>query len=193
MHQTYQASIERAKKTLEDAEYVLLAGGAGLSAAAGITYSGKRFTDNFGSFIKKYGFTDLYTSSFYPFETEEEKWAYWAKHISLNRYEIGATQLYIDLCNLVKDKNYFVISTNVESQFVKAGFPTDKVFEIQGDYSFLQCEKGCHDKLYYNESLVKEMIEKTVDCKIPPNLVPKCPVCGGNMDVNLRKPILRAG
>jgi NAD-dependent SIR2 family protein deacetylase len=187
MNMTYHTRIERAKKVLEDAEYVLLGGGAGLSAAAGITYSGKRFTDNFSSFIKKYGFTDLYTSSFYPFETEEEKWSYWAKHISLNRYEIGATQLYSDLCNLVKDKNYFVISTNVESQFIKAGFPTGKVFEIQGDYSFLQCEKGCHDQLFYNESLVKEMIEKTVDCKIPPNLVPKCPVCGGNMDVNLRK------
>jgi NAD-dependent SIR2 family protein deacetylase len=187
MDQTYQTRIERAKKTLEDAEYVLLGGGAGLSAAAGITYSGKRFTDNFGPFIEKYGFTDLYTSSFYPFETEEEKWAYWAKHISSNRYEIGATKLYMDLFQLVKEKNYFVISTNVESQFVKAGFPSNKVFEIQGDYSFLQCEKGCHDKLYFNESLVKEMIDKTVDCKIPPNLVTKCPVCGGNMDVNLRK------
>ncbi|MEH7547578.1 Sir2 silent information regulator family NAD-dependent deacetylase [Neobacillus vireti] len=183
----YQTRIEGAKKALEDAEYVLLGGGAGLSAAAGITYSGKRFTDNFGPFIEKYGFTDLYTSSFYPFKTEEEKWAYWAKHISLNRYEIDATKLYMDLFQLVKDKNYFVISTNVESQFTKAGFPPDKVFEIQGDYNFLQCETGCHDKLYYNESLVKEMIDKTVDCKIPSNLVQKCPVCGGNMDVNLRK------
>lgn len=187
MYQTYETRIERAKKTLKDAEYVLLGGGSGLSAAAGITYSGKRFTDNFGPFIEKYGFTDLYTSSFYPFKTEEEKWAYLAKHISLNRYEIGATKLYKDLFRLVKDKNYFVISTNVESQFVKAGFPPDKVFEIQGNYSYLQCEKGSHNKLYYNESLVKEMIEKTVDCKIPSNLVPKCPVCGRNMDVNLRK------
>ncbi|WP_026567371.1 Sir2 silent information regulator family NAD-dependent deacetylase [Bacillus sp. UNC41MFS5] len=187
MHQTYQSRIEKAKKAIVEAEYILLGGGAGLSAAAGITYSGKRFIDNFGPFIEKYGFSDLYTSGFYPFETEEEKWAYWAKHINLNRYEIGATKLYIDLFNLVNDKNYFVISTNVESQFEKAGFPPNKVFEIQGDYSFLQCEKGCHDMLYNNELLVKEMIEKTVDCKIPPSLVPRCPVCGGNMDVNLRK------
>ena len=184
---SYEMRIITAKKAIEEAEYILLGGGSGLSAAAGLTYSGKRFSDHFSPFIVKYGFTDLYTSSFHPFETEEEKWAYWAKHISLNRFEIGPTKLYKDLFNLVRDKNYFVISTNVESQFVKAGFPLDKVFEIQGDYSYLQCEKGCHNKLYYNESLVKEMLEKTVDCKIPSDLVPKCPVCHGEMDVNLRK------
>jgi len=164
---SYESRLIKAKNTIEEAEYILLGGGSGLSSAAGITYSGKRFTNHFGPFIKKYGFTDLYTSSFYPFETEEEKWAYWAKHISLNRYEIGSTKLYKDLFNLVKKKNYFVISTNVESQFVKAGFPTDKVFEIQGDYSYLQCEKGCHNKLYYNESMVNEMIDSTDDCRIP--------------------------
>jgi NAD-dependent SIR2 family protein deacetylase len=186
MNDTYFVRIERAKKAIEEARYILLGGGAGLSAAAGIEYSGKRFTDNFSPFIKRYGFTDLYSSGFYPFKTQEEKWAYWAKHISLNRYELGATKLYRDIFQLVKDKNYFVISTNVESQFNKAGFPSDKVFEIQGDYSYLQCAKGCHDKLYYNESNVKEMIEKTIDCKIPSQLVPKCPVCGGEMEVNLR-------
>ncbi|PKG24691.1 Sir2 family NAD-dependent protein deacetylase [Niallia nealsonii] len=187
MKDSYQTRLEKSKKAMEEAEYILLGGGAGLSAAAGITYSGKRFTDHFSEFIAKYRFKDLYTSSFYPFETEEEKWAYWAKHISLNRYEIDATKLYMDLFQLVKEKNYFVISTNVESQFEKGGFPSDKVFEIQGNYSYLQCEKGCHNKLYYNESLVKEMIDKTVECKIPSNLVPKCPICGGEMDVNLRK------
>ena len=186
MNDTYFVRIERAKKAIEEAQYILLGGGAGLSAAAGIEYSGKRFTDNFAPFIKRYGFTDLYSSGFYPFKTQEEKWAYWAKHISLNRYELGATKLYRDIFQLVKDKNYFIISTNVESQFNKAGFPSDKVFEIQGDYSYLQCAKGCHDKLYYNESNVKEMIEKTIDCKIPSQLVPKCPVCGGEMEVNLR-------
>ena len=186
MNDTYFVRIERAKKAIEEAQYILLGGGAGLSAAAGIEYSGKRFTDNFAPFIKKYKFTDLYTSGFYPFKTQEEKWAYWAKHISLNRYETSATKLYRDIFQVVKDKNYFVISTNVESQFEKAGFPSDKVFEIQGDYAYLQCAKGCHDKLYYNETMVKEMIQKTVDCKIPSKLVPKCPVCGGEMEVNLR-------
>lgn len=187
MRTRYNKRLDRAKRALDGAEYVLLGGGAGLSAAAGITYSGKRFSDHFAPFIERYGFTDLYTSSFYPFETEEERWAYWAEHISINRFTMGATQLYRDLLELVQEKPYFVISTNVESQFVKAGFPEDKVFEIQGDYSFLQCKKGCHDTLYYNETLVKEMIGQTKNCRIPSALVPKCPVCGGNMDVNLRK------
>ncbi|WP_419873424.1 Sir2 silent information regulator family NAD-dependent deacetylase [Candidatus Pristimantibacillus sp. PTI5] len=186
MKDNYRSRIDKAKAALEETDVILLGGGAGLSAAAGLLYSGKRFTDHFGSFIEKYRFTDLYTSSFYPFGTQEEKWAYWAKHISLNRYETGPTNLYQDFYQLVQDKPYFVITTNVESQFEKAGFAPEKVFEIQGNYSFLQCAKGCHNKLYYNEHIVKEMIEKTVDCKIPSELVPQCPVCGGKMDPNLR-------
>lgn len=183
----YNNRLSIAKEAIDSADYILLGGGSGLSAAAGLTYSGDRFTDHFGSFIEKYGFKDLYSSSFYPFQTEEERWAYWAKHISLNRYEVGATPLYQELFRLVQDKKYFVISTNVESQFVKAGFPSEKVFEIQGDYSYLQCEKACHNTLYYNESLVKEMLDQMIDCKIPSFLVPACPICGGTMDVNLRK------
>ncbi|MGG6313101.1 Sir2 silent information regulator family NAD-dependent deacetylase [Paenibacillus macerans] len=179
--------IEQAKKALHEAEYVLLGGGAGLSAAAGLTYSGRRFTDHFAPFIEQYGFTDLYSSSFYNFKTQEERWAYWAKHISLNRYETEATKLYQDLFEIVKEKEYFVISTNVESQFVKAGFPPHQVFEIQGDYCYFQCENACHNKLYYNEEAVREMVAETFNCKIPSVLVPKCPVCGGEMDVNLRK------
>jgi NAD-dependent SIR2 family protein deacetylase len=186
MKDCYQTRIEKAKMAVDKADYIILGGGAGLSAAAGITYSGRRFTDHFGAFIEKYGFTDLYTSSFYPFGTQQEKWAYWAKHISLNCFETGATKLYKDLYRLVEDKKYFVITTNVESQFEKAGFPSYKVFEVQGNYSYLQCAKGCHNKLYHNERLVKDMIEKTFDCKIPSELVPKCPFCGSNMDPNLR-------
>lgn len=182
----YPTRIEKARQAIKQSDYLLLGGGAGLSAAAGITYSGKRFSDRFESFINKYGFTDLYTSSFYPFKTQEEKWAYWAKHISLNRYETGPSKLYKDLYQLVKDKNSFVITTNVESQFEKAGFPSNQIFEVQGNYSYLQCAKGCHNKRYYNESLVKDMIQQTVDCKIPSEIVPKCPVCGGEMDPNLR-------
>ncbi|WP_145408624.1 Sir2 silent information regulator family NAD-dependent deacetylase [Paenibacillus xylanexedens] len=186
MNANYQQRIDQAKAAIQEADYILLGGGAGLSAAAGITFTGKRFTDYFGDFIEKYGFTDLYSSGFYPFETQEDKWAYWARHIQLNRYDTGTTQLYLDLYDLVKEKQHFVISTNVESQFEKAGFASDAVFEIQGNYGYLQCEKGCHDTLYDNEELVKKMVAQTVDCKIPTSLVPNCPVCGGAMDVNLR-------
>jgi len=177
--------VIQAQHAIERSEYILIGGGAGLSTAAGLTYSGKRFTDHFSDFIKKYGFKDMYSGTFYPFETQEELWAHWARHIYLNRYQMPATLLYKEILEMVKDKNYFVISTNVESQFVKSGFPEEKVFEVQGDYSYLQCAKGCHDKLYYNEDLIKQMVEQTNDCSIPTDLVPKCPVCKGPMDVNI--------
>lgn len=184
---TFEERIEEFKNALESAEAVVIGAGAGFSDAAGIKYVGKRFTDNFQDFIKKYNMEDLYTSSFYPFKTQEERWAYWAKHVSLNRFETPATNLYTDLFDLVRDKNYFIITTNVEHQFWKANFPNEKIFATQGDYGYIQCAKGCHNKLYDNDSLVANMISATKDCKIPSSLVPKCPVCGGEMDINVRK------
>ncbi|WP_335871386.1 SIR2 family NAD-dependent protein deacylase [Bacillus sp. 2205SS5-2] len=182
----FETRIQQTKNAMENAEYILLGGGAGLSTAAGIENGGKRFSDNFAPFIEKYGLTDMYSSGFYPFSTQEERWAYWAKHILVNRYEPDATKLYRDVFHLVKQKKYFVITTNVDSQFEKYGFPSDKVYEFQGNYGYLQCTRGCHNKVYNNELLVKDMVDKTVDCKIPSELVPKCPVCGGNMDPYLR-------
>ncbi len=187
IQEAYIERIERAKKAILDAEYMVIGAGAGLSAAAGLDYSGKRFTDHFGDFIAKYGMKDLYSSSFYPFESQEEKWAYWAKHISLNRYETPVTDLYLQLFELVKTKDYFVITTNVESQFEKAGFAKSRLFEVQGNYGYLQCAKPCHSFLYDNRTIIAEMVKSIRDCKIPKELVPKCPVCGGDMEVNLRK------
>lgn len=183
----YNQRIEKARNAFHASEYIVIGAGSGLSTAAGIEYSGKRFFDHFKPFIDKYGFTDLYTSSFYPFETQEERWAYWAKHISLNRYETPATELYADLIALVQHKNYFVITTNVDGQFEKAQTETDRLFEVQGNYAYLQCAHGCHNNLYYNEQLVVDMLAQTTHCMIPSSLVPKCPKCGGEMDVNLRK------
>ncbi|MDO9339896.1 MAG: Sir2 family NAD-dependent protein deacetylase [Bacteroidales bacterium] len=187
MNEGYSERIERAGKAIQNAEKLVIGAGAGLSAAAGIEYNGKRFTENFKPFVEKYGMKDLYTSSFFPFRTQEEKWAYWARHISLNLFETPVKELYISLIELVSAKDYFVITTNVEGQFRKAGVDKSKFFEIQGNYGYFQCEKGCHDKLYFNEHIVVQMLSETSDCTIPSSLVPKCPVCGGNMEVNLRK------
>ena len=172
------------RKLIEQADCILIGAGAGLSTSAGIDYAGDEFKKEFAPFIKKYGFTDLYTASFYEFETEEEKWAYFAKHIKFADTGRKATPLYKNIYELVKNKSYFVITTNVDDQFEKAGF----VFATQGSYSKLQCSKACHNKLYDNTELVNRMIEET-DCnlKIPTNLVPICPVCKERMDVNLRK------
>ena len=179
--------VLKAKQLIENADYVLIGAGAGLSTAAGLEYCGENFERNFREYIEKYYFEDLYSASFYDFNTQEEKWAFWAKMIKLNRFNEEPLKLYQELLGLVKDKNYFIITTNVDGQFENAGFATEKVFAVQGDYALLQCENACHNKTYNNKELVNRWLENMVDLKIPTKLVPKCPVCGGNMEMNLRK------
>lgn len=178
--------LDNAFEAINNADYILIGAGAGLSTAAGIEYSGKRFTDNFQEYIDKYSMTDMYSSGFYPFKTSEEKWGYWAKHIYLNRYSVGKTDVYQKLLKLVEDKDYFVLTTNVEHQFWINGFKDERIFATQGDYGNLQCSEPCHDKLYGNEDLIRQMVDKTEDCKIPSDLVPTCPICGKEMETNLR-------
>ena len=187
MNEGYLKRIEQAAGAIHNAEKLVIGAGAGLSAAAGIEYNGRRFTESFKPFMEKYGMKDLYTSSFYPFRTQEEKWAYWARHISLNLFETPVKELYNTLMELASSKDYFVITTNVEGQFTKAGVEKSRFFEVQGNYGYFQCAKACHNKLYHNERIVEQMLSVTTDCRIPSSLVPKCPVCGGNMEVNLRK------
>ena len=179
--------IKAVQRLLQTADAIVIGAGAGLSDAAGIRYSGRRFTDNFQGFIQQYGMTDMYTAGFYPFQTQEEKWAYWARHIYLNRYEAPVGEVYTKLLELVRDTPYFVITTNVDAQFYRAGFDRARIWAVQGDYGKLQCAKGCHDRLYDNQELVQTMLEQTAGCKIPGDLVPKCPVCGGEMEVGIRK------
>ncbi|MBN7773512.1 SIR2 family NAD-dependent protein deacylase [Clostridium aminobutyricum] len=178
--------IEQITKYIKDAEAIVIGAGSGLSTAAGLTYCGKRFEDYFSEFIERYGMEDMYSAGFYPFQTQEEKWAYWSRHIYYNRYDIQEGKVYMDLYQLVKEGNHFVLTTNVDHQFWLAGFDDEKIFATQGDYGLFQCKRACHKKLYDNEIQVRKMIEKQKDCKIPRELIPKCPKCGGNMEVNLR-------
>ncbi len=178
--------IEKLHKALREADAVVVGAGAGLSTAAGFTYSGERFLQHFADFINKYGFTDMYSAGFYPFPTEEEKWAYWSRHIYYNRYVPAPKPVYDNLLKLLQDKDYFVITTNVDHQFQKAGFDKQRLFYTQGDYGLFQCATPCHQKTYDNEEVVKRMIAEQMDLRIPSELVPKCPVCGGRMEVNLR-------
>lgn len=181
-------TVDRIKALLDDCDCVLVGAGAGLSTAAGLDYGGKRFTDNFSDFIRKYGFTDMYSSGFYPFESEEKKWAYWARHIYTNNTGMTKMPLYEKLLKLLDGKDYFVITTNVDEQFFKAGFDEKRVFATQGSYRFLQCSRACHDRLYDDTEIVQKMLENTnEELEIPSSLVPVCPVCGGSMDVHLRK------
>lgn len=182
----YEEQITQAAKAIREAEYILIGAGAGLSAAAGLTYGGKRFTDNFPEFIQKYGMTDMYSAGFYPFPSEEARWGYWSKHVFVNRIEPEALELYRILYELVKDKPYFVLTTNADHQFYKAGFGEEHIFATQGDYGYIQCMRGCHKKVYDDEKMMLQMNQARKDCLVPSYMVPKCPVCGGPMNMNLR-------
>lgn len=181
-----QSLIEKAAKAIADGTHVIIGAGAGLSEAAGIEMGGSLFHEQFRDYQQKYGIHDLYSGGFYPFPTEEERWAFWARHIWLSRYKVGGTPLYRDLLALVKDKPYFVISTNCDSQFVLSVFPEDRIFQVQGDLSEFQCSIPCHQKVYRNEESVKRMVESTYDLRIPSDLLPRCPVCKKPMSMHLR-------
>ncbi|MBR2591206.1 MAG: Sir2 silent information regulator family NAD-dependent deacetylase [Clostridia bacterium] len=183
---TYLDKIKELKKAIAEADCIFIGAGAGLSTAAGLTYSGERFEKYFSDFGHKYGITDIYSGGFYPFESQEIFWAWWSRHIYVNRYMPIPNDAYEKLLELVKDKDYFVLTTNVDHCFQKAGFDKARLFYTQGDYGLLQCSVPCHQKTYDNEEIIKKMYEAQKDMKIPSDLIPKCPVCGKPMTTNLR-------
>ncbi|MDE5741746.1 MAG: Sir2 silent information regulator family NAD-dependent deacetylase [Oscillospiraceae bacterium] len=180
------AEIIRLGEALKAADAVLIGAGAGLSTAAGLTYTGERFEKYFSDFIEKYGFTDMYSGGFFPFETPEEHWAYWSRYIYINRFEDTANDVYKKLLELVKDKDYFVLTTNVDHQFQKAGFDKNRLFYTQGDYGLFQCSVPCHSGTYDNEKIILRMFDEQENMSVPAELVPKCPKCGKPMTMNLR-------
>ena len=182
----YSEQIERLKQEIKSADAVVIGAGAGMSTSAGFSYSGERFQQYFSDFEAKYGFHDMYSGGFYPYDTLEEYWAWWSRMILVNRYEAGVGKPYRDLLELVKDKDYFVITTNVDHQFQLAGFDKKRLFYTQGDYGLWQCSKPCHQKTYDNEEAVRQMVARQKAGKIPSQLIPRCPVCGAPMTMNLR-------
>ena len=182
----YSDEIDRLKKEIQTADCIIIGAGAGLSTAAGFTYSGERMKKYFADFVEKYGFKDMYSGGFYPFPTLEEQWAYWSRYIYINRYMDVDNGTYKRLFELVKDKDYFVLTTNVDHQFQKAGFDKKRLFYTQGDYGLWQCSEPCHQKTYDNEETVRAMFETQKDMRVPSELVPHCPVCGKPMSMNLR-------
>lgn len=194
---------EELRHALKSAEAVIIGAGAGLSTAAGFTYTGDRFLTYFGDFAEKYGFQDMYSGGFYPFESMEEYWAYWSRYVYINRYMDAPKPVYNKLYELIKDKDYFVLTTNVDHCFQKAGFDKERLFYTQGDYGLFQCSKPCHEETYDNAETIRRMVEaqgyqvdvegrlylpdgikaKTV---VPARLVPRCPHCGRPMSMNLR-------
>lgn len=197
----YSDKVKRLRELLQEADAIII--GAGLSTSAGFTYTGQRFEDNFSDFIRKYGFRDMYSGGFYPYESLEEHWAYWSRYVFINRYMDSDNGTYKRLFELVKDKDYFVLTTNVDHQFQKAGFDKSRLFYTQGDYGLFQCSEPCHMSTYENRDIIRKMVEAqgyvidengmlllpegvTPKMKVPSELVPYCPKCGKPMSMNLR-------
>lgn len=177
---------EQLKKALHEADAVIIGAGAGLSTSAGFTYAGERFRTYFSDFASKYGFTDMYSGGFYPYPTMEEYWAYWSRYIYINRYQNAPKPVYDTLFRLVQDKDYFVITTNVDHCFQKAGFDKKRLFYTQGDYGLFQCSEPCCQETCDNEAVIREMVKRQEDMKIPTELLPTCPHCGKPLTMNLR-------
>ena len=179
-------SMERLKAALQDCDAVVIGAGAGLSTAAGFIYTGERFEKYFSDFAAKYGIKDMYSGGFYPFATPEEHWAYWSRYIYINRYMDAPKPVYDDILKLVQDKDYFVITTNVDHCFQKAGFDKKRLFYTQGDYGLFQCSEPCCQETFENETAIREMVRRQEDMKVPTELLPVCPHCGKPLTMNLR-------
>ena len=184
--QIKRLKIKKLKAEIENADAILIGAGAGLSTSAGFTYTGSRFRRYFSDFEDKYGFHDMYSGGFYPYKTPEEYWAYWSRYIEVNRYQNTDRPVYENLYELVKDKNYFVITTNVDHCFQKAGFDKKRLFYTQGDYGLFQCSVPCCQTTYDNREMIERMVKEQKDMRIPSKLLPKCPVCGKPLTMNLR-------
>ena len=182
----HSAEIDRLKNEIETADAIVIGAGSGLSTAAGFTYSGERFEKYFSDFIEKYQFRDMYSGGFYPFESLEEHWAYWSRYIYINHYMDVDNGTYKGLFKLVKDKDYFVLTTNVDHQFQKAGFDKHRLFYTQGDYGLFQCSQPCCQETYDNEACIQDMLKTQKNMRIPTELIPHCPKCGKPMTMNLR-------
>lgn len=179
-------NISQLKEAFSSADAVVIGAGAGLSTSAGFSYTGERFKQYFSDFEEKYGFHDMYSGGFYPYSTLEEYWAYWSRYIYVNRYMDAPKPVYQKLRELIKGKDYFVITTNVDHCFQKAGFDKKRLFYTQGDYGLFQCSVPCDIDTYDNEEIICRMMDEQKDMKIPTGMIPKCPKCGKLLTMNLR-------
>ena len=181
-----KSTTEQLREILDKTDAVLIGAGAGLSTSAGFVYDGERFRKYFADFEEKYGFHDMYSGGFYPYKTLEEYWAYWSRYVFLNRYSDAPKPVYTELYELVREKDYFVLTTNVDHCFQKAGFDKKRLFYTQGDYGLFQCSEPCCQETFDNEVVIRQMMERQENMKIPSELLPVCPHCGRPMTMNLR-------
>ncbi len=182
----YLSKIKKLSYFINNTDALLIGAGAGLSTSAGYKYDGERFYNNFSDFINKYGFKDMYSAGFYNFSSLEEYWAYWSRYIYINRYIYDNNIVYDKLVSMIKNKNYFVLTTNVDHKFQQAGIDKTRLFYTQGDYGLLQCSKPCNQNTYDNKDMIINMVNNQHNMKVPSELVPYCSLCKSPLLPNLR-------
>lgn len=200
---TREQNLCRLRRELLAAEAIVVGAGAGLSTAAGFTYDGERFDRYFFDFRDRFGIGDMYSGGFYPFPDEETRWAWWARHIYYNRYIDAPKPIYRDMLALLANRDYFVITTNVDHQFQRAGINKKRLFYTQGDYGLFQSARGNIKRTYDNEAWVMQAMaaqrfvldehgmfqvpkDRQISMRIPHDLIPACPDDGGPVVMNLR-------
>lgn len=174
-------------KKIKEADSVVIGASNGLSISEGyhIFAEDSNFLNNFGDFRKKYGFHSIIQGCFYPYPSQEEKWAFFSRMFEYFLYNKEASSVMKNLYELVKHKNYFVVTSNMDDHFTLAGFPKERLFEIEGNCRYIQCSHGCHDKIYLGDEILSKMAQNQENGKVPSKLIPKCPECGGNMQVHI--------
>lgn len=182
---TYETEMLRLKKAFCEADAILVGAGSGLSAAAGYRFDGPRLQAHFADFVEKYGMADMYTGCFARFESREERWAYWSRWAWINRYEPIPKDTLSVLRALLDGRDYFVLTTNIDHTFQRAGYPKDRLCYTQGDFGLFQCAVPCHENTYDNKDVLEQMVKQEKDGKVPTALIPHCPRCGAEMDFNL--------
>ena len=183
MKENYQDVLSKIK----NADSVLIGASNGLAISGGtnIFAEDSSFIEHFGDFRKKYGFRSILQGAFYPYPSEEEKWAFFSRMYAYFLNNKEASPVMKNLYELVKDKNYFVVTSNTDSHFTLTGFPKERLFELEGNSRYLQCSHGCHHQIYQADEILSEMARNQENGKVPSNLIPKCLECGGPMQVHV--------
>lgn len=179
----YKKEIAILLEKIEQSDAICIGAAAGMSTASGQRHhyeSDSNFKKYFSEFEKKYGFQGTFNGFYYPYKTAEERGAFMITALKL-QFDLPVGETYENLYELVKNKNYFVVTTNQDMQFHHL-FPDEKVGTIQGDNAYFQCRRPCHDGLYSSREIVERLYEKIKDCKIPSELIPRCPKCGGELE-----------
>ena len=181
----FDSEINKLKEVFQNADAIIVGAGAGLSSSAGYDFGGERLQKYFVDFVEKYGMKDMYTGCFADFETNEERWAYWSRWAWLNRYEPIPKDTHKKLLKLLEGKDYFVLTTNIDHTFQRAGFSKEHLCYTQGDFGLFQCSKPCHTDTYDNYATLHKMVREEKNMSVPTELIPHCPRCGREMDFNL--------